>query len=1205
MLKKERAFKFREREKKYTAEEIYNGIAYGRVSRSLGWNVWLGISVTCVVLVWMVVYTSRLLLMSARLKNGDNLVEELKFDEQLTAYGYNVGSLGLSILAFCRMEERPSLLNIPVRLGLSNQIMKQRYMVRNSLERLNEMRYPKSRLEERPVIEGMVRETVELLRELVPLGFMFEDQPSPISPAPPPFYVPYRTNITEEEIKRSVESDSNTFLAAKYLCNNTAYISDLSDSLKFRALNMSDPAKLFDLDYMNKYFKQNDLVKYESTRRMLVFHYVISVLVVIVTLLVFYLGGSHDYFQRRTRTEMMDICKRQVGDILERVLMADEANRKLVQSKFRPVSRVFMNLKSVCDGILADFGKELQGGTSSSLEGLSKAIQEFQSCVDLAQRFSDILANEVGKDSKAVVHEFIRVAEVIERDMSENGITRNNHHFSDNIRDEICLHSGASEFCEVLGSVLNVLGPGVDKAVFWDIIHVGDSSLIPPPMINSIGEVSTNIVQVLESSWNRVSPFKKERRDDYTFLTIDVSPCIVPRDVYGETRTEDKDEMGVLLEALSVITRSFHLLVARRMASCVFGGILISHGNFGAFQMSELQHVGDVSGVTLILPVRRRELGGSSRSSSLARGLSQRGCQDTRIYACGLDNSVSKVVQSISRMLHISYFAVDCWGIRDKEDSTEYLLERPGYWLIDTSVIHLLGGLSGRVLGLLSQSHYLESEIDIILLSTGSGRVEVVSEFKSEIVNLNQFYYSFKCLLSGGTFQAEHISPESSGQRAEAKAGDSHNYGYCRRIVRLLDRPISEVDEDLFRDTGQTSQNLGGESDSLASGSFIELVDVREMLSSQKGDSRRRTQCQREDGDWESEIRRPDILCREWYNMDLLEVSFDELKEIASFLIYYRYKEVIRDKDDYEEDVSSWSICPRKIVNFVSELASRYHEENPFHNFHHAVSISVTLNSWLDKPCTRHYVSSLEAYCLVISSLAHDLDHPGLSNEMVEGLRTASRRIMREYCVTEEECWEHFRGNSLSTLSIYGGFSVLESHHSSLLFAILSDESSNIMPPSDSKLYPGLRKMMINSIILTDMFHHGYLRGLVSGFNERYHSAPGSPEVLELRKKLYLSLLLHSADISNPLMSTNIYLKWSRLIYEEQENQRQLKRMLGIPLNNNTDSSDYVGLQTTFINTICIPYFQALLKFDPELVQDCIQNLYFNREYFVRVGGTS
>ncbi|POM84028.1 3'5'-cyclic nucleotide phosphodiesterase family protein [Cryptosporidium meleagridis] len=1183
-------------EKKYSVEEILNGIKYGKIKKfSLGWNLWLGITISCILLIWTAIYASKLLNIAHKLNNNDKLFDEIKFDEQLTIYGYNIGGLSLSILAFCKMESSPTLHNIGTRLGLSNQILKQRYMLRNSIEKLNEIKYPIDKLDKRPIIEELIENTTQLLKELVPLQFALEDQPSPISPAPPPFYVAYRTNITEDEIRNSIESNSTTFLSAKYLCNNTEHISETSNSLRYKALNISDPAKLFDLHYLNAYFKQNDIIKFQYTNKMLIFHFIVVIFVVIITLIVFYFG-SNDYFQKKNRLKMMNICKKQIIDIFDQIVNVDKANKSLIRDKFKPVSEIFGNLKYVCDGIVIEYGKDAQNDIIFSLETLSKVIHEFQTCVDLAQKFCDILDNEINVNKKNT-RESIKIQEIIEQDIQDNNITGNSHHFSDKIPNEIYLYSGKQEFNEVINSMINVLSPNVDKTIFWDIIQVSDSSLIPNSMVNTIGEVSTGVKQVIEDSWNIISPNQEEIRE-YSFLTVDISPCIIFKNIYYEKKKEENKveenneryEVNCLLEALNFITRSFYLLIAKRMANCVFGGVLICHGDFGdqarKFQANELNYIKDITGNTLIIPIKKNPKN-LLKSNSLIKSLSNIINPDVKIYTSGLDYKVSTIIKNISKILNIPYLEIGYWILKEKNDLVDYLLDKPGYWFIDTSIIHLINSNSKDIINLYSQNYYLDNNIDVILLNT-FGKVEVISEYNND-VNLNQFYYSLKYCLSGKSFPDKH-SP------SKAHIIQEKNYCDYRQIIRLLNRPISEINENLFRDVVNMGQK-SRKDDSLIGGSYIKLVDIRELYCKQK--MNKNSGEPKSFNDEKCDIRKPEILSKEWYNIDLLELSIDEIKEIAEFLIYYRFREVVRDKDDYDDDILSWEINKRKIKNFVSELIKYYHEENPFHNFHHAVSISITLNSWLDKPSVRHYVNSLEAYCLIISSLSHDLDHPGLSNDMIKELNIVSRKVLQEF-TTEEEFFEILQNNTLSTLNIYNNFSVLENHHSSLLFLILNDEACNIMPPATSKYYSELHKMMINSILFTDMFQHKYLRDLVLNFNKSYSSNSRSVKAEIQKKKLYLLILLHSVDISNPLMNTNIYVKWSRLVYEELENQKKLKLMLNISLNNTTDTYDYIKLQTNFISSICIPYFQALLKFDPEIVQECIQNLYFNNEYFAK-----
>ncbi|KAF7456050.1 3'5'-cyclic nucleotide phosphodiesterase [Cryptosporidium felis] len=1183
---------------KYSIEEIYEGVAFGRSVRkkSLAWNVWLGLGFTCAILLWLGIYSSRMFGMVYKLRNTDQLVEELRFDEQLASYGYNLGGLSLSIMTFCLMEKNPDLLNIPVRMGLSNQILKQRYMVRNSMEKLNELSYPQSRVDKREAVQDLINSTIVLLKTLVPLNFSFEDQPSPISPAPPPYYVPYRTSITEEEIRQSVESESSTFLAAKYLCNNTEHISELSDRLKFLAFEISNPSRFFDLKYLDKYFKEHDIMRLEQTRRILRLHYVVIPTILGIFLVVFYFGAN-DYFQRRRRAEMVSACKNQVIDLFQTIMKVDEGTLELIRGRFLPVSKIYHHLRIVCDGISRDYGEKIGSVMLENFRILSKTLDAFEKCVTLASKFSEILKKEVGKNRKSA-WEQVRVSEIIEFDILHNNMGSHNHHFSEEVPKFLGLHGGLEDFNYLLESILKMLDPDIDKSIFWDVVHIqNDIALIPPSLVNSLGEVSSCVKSVIEDEWNYSASPSPSR--DLSFLVLDVFPPpdrtlgVEDHEMGREYRSEGESYRGTnLLRILNNTTRSFHHLIAERMTTCVFGGTLITHTRRNSDKKEprfDFKTTGDIFACTLIIPINTEYA-----SSTLPYPIQKR--NPTRIFSSGLDHKISGSIRYISTMLDIKYETVNLWALGEKESFFKFLQNHPGYWFLDTSTIHLFSNGSIKIRDLHSQSYYLENEIDVILLSV-EGEIRVVSEYNND-VNLSQFYYSIRLHINGRSLETFNQSI------AEVEKGEKEKY---KEMIELLNRPISEVSPEIFEGVGVNKEknhpNRKREEDILIQNKLFSLVNLEELLELQdKTESNEGTSVVHKEIDEWKPIKQ-EVLRKKWYNTDLLELNDQAVIEIAEFLVYYRYLEVLRDKDDYDEDISLWGINQQKIRNFVSKLNRYYHAENPFHNIRHAVSVSITLNNWLDKPSVRQYVNSLEAYCLMISSLGHDLDHPGLSNELVKEMQKISEKVIQELVQErgEEEQMKLLQSNAIAGLNIYNGFSLLENHHSSLLFIILSGDSCNILPPRTSKYFPTLKKMMVNSIIFTDMSHHFLLRRSISAFldSDPLH---GTEEKESWRKSIYLSTLLHSADISNPLMNTNIYLKWSKLVFEEFNHQLRIRMMLNIPSEDkykNGDNKSYVESQIEFVQNVCLPYFLTLHKFDPDLIQDCIQNLYFNSKYFM------
>ena len=84
---------------------------------------------------------------------------------------------------------------------------------------------------------------------------------------------------------------------------------------------------------------------------------------------------------------------------------------------------------------------------------------------------------------------------------------------------------------------------------------------------------------------------------------------------------------------------------------------------------------------------------------------------------------------------------------------------------------------------------------------------------------------------------------------------------------------------------------------------------------------------------------------------------------------------------------------------------------------------------------------------LLVAAICHDVDHPGLNN--------------------------NFQINDSSHLALlYNDISVLENHHASRTFYILNSEEANIFCNMDESTYREIRKVIVTSILATDMLNH-------------------------------------------------------------------------------------------------------------------------------------
>ena len=218
--------------------------------------------------------------------------------------------------------------------------------------------------------------------------------------------------------------------------------------------------------------------------------------------------------------------------------------------------------------------------------------------------------------------------------------------------------------------------------------------------------------------------------------------------------------------------------------------------------------------------------------------------------------------------------------------------------------------------------------------------------------------------------------------------------------------------------------------------------------------------------------------------------------------------------------------CNLESVGVSSEIFNRYlisvqenYHDNPFHNFRHAASVTQ-FACLLSK--SLNLAESLGKYghfAVIFSAILHDVNHPGNTN--LFEINSSSERAL-----------------------LYNDVSVLESHHCATTFRLMRQEGLNIMEGFSKETAIDVRKMIVSCILATDMSVHFQL---VDEFSRKTSasnwSTTGFPE-----KTLLGKIVVHAADLSNPVRPFEIAKKWSLLIAEEFNKQVELERELGHPL---------------------------------------------------------
>eukprot|EP00929_Paragymnodinium_shiwhaense_P013084 TRINITY_DN120941_c0_g1_i1.p1 TRINITY_DN120941_c0_g1~~TRINITY_DN120941_c0_g1_i1.p1 ORF type:complete len:1209 (-),score=303.22 TRINITY_DN120941_c0_g1_i1:173-3799(-) len=268
------------------------------------------------------------------------------------------------------------------------------------------------------------------------------------------------------------------------------------------------------------------------------------------------------------------------------------------------------------------------------------------------------------------------------------------------------------------------------------------------------------------------------------------------------------------------------------------------------------------------------------------------------------------------------------------------------------------------------------------------------------------------------------------------------------------------------------------------------------------------------------------------WDLDVLDLSEAQqcAVALAAFSLQWCY-----DPDDSFGD-SDWKTVVGGLINAMKD---GYMEDNPFHNFSHAVDVCVLMNNYLQIVVAGTWLLHHERKALIVASLAHDLGHPGRSNSLL--VERKDELAIR-----------------------YNDFSPLENMHSAKLFEILKNEEVNILGTTKATRAKEMRMLMIEAILYTDFSKHFEIvkelqtlndvsRDLLEVAAEMYLTADSWPpkEATELfksadvKKQLRRSIL-HYCDVGFATKNFEVSQRWSKLWHEELMLQHEEEKELGL-----------------------------------------------------------
>lgn len=241
------------------------------------------------------------------------------------------------------------------------------------------------------------------------------------------------------------------------------------------------------------------------------------------------------------------------------------------------------------------------------------------------------------------------------------------------------------------------------------------------------------------------------------------------------------------------------------------------------------------------------------------------------------------------------------------------------------------------------------------------------------------------------------------------------------------------------------------------------------------------------------------------WDFNAFEFNIDDLLYIGFIIL----------RDYFKESKESIN----KLKSFLFFTRDNYRIGNPFHNFRHAIDVLQATHYFLKvlNEFSEFKISKIESFTLLLSSLGHDLGHPGITNA--------------------------FLSNYSSPLSKEFPSSLLENYHllkfKKILIPFLKQCINDDLLVVKNLDLRNFNELLHSAIIATDMAKHDEFVKKISILETDFNNF-----------QLLACILIKCADISNVCRLLNTSCKWGLSLGEEFKQISQLENYRNSPAKN-------------------------------------------------------
>lgn len=277
------------------------------------------------------------------------------------------------------------------------------------------------------------------------------------------------------------------------------------------------------------------------------------------------------------------------------------------------------------------------------------------------------------------------------------------------------------------------------------------------------------------------------------------------------------------------------------------------------------------------------------------------------------------------------------------------------------------------------------------------------------------------------------------------------------------------------------------------------------------------------------------------WNLDVVELSKENGGKPLTWLLHH----IAAKRDWY----AKFKISKKCFLNFCEAVESGYFTDNSYHNNCHAADVVNSIYYLFLRVDFAKKFDELAFFTGIIAAAVHDIKHPGKN----------SRFLIH----TRDDLAKRYNDNS-----------ILENMHLFETFEILEREECNIVSEFSEENYRRFRKLLISSVMSTDLSNH-----LETMKNIKINEETLFADAFENdHEELILQIALKIADIGHSSKCRKLHEAWSKKMEEEMFRQGDAERSLGVKISQHMDRNipNLPKNQVGFFEFIAVPMFRSI-----------------------------